>query len=194
MQTPTKNGVFDTTSGQTLYLFVDVKTEGESTWPAVLAALEPLRQKGYLSSIAPGSTTISSAPVTVVGTGNTPLDQIAPLDTRDVFFDAFLPNLTLSSYNITSLISPIASTDFAAVFGKVSSVDGVLNSTQQETLQTQVSAAHDKGILVRYWDLPAWPISLRNGVWRTLYNAGVDLINADDVLAAAGFSDESNYW
>jgi len=38
----TSNGVFDTASGQTLYLFVDLKTEGSSTWPVVLKALEPL--------------------------------------------------------------------------------------------------------------------------------------------------------
>ncbi len=39
---PTKNGVFDTSSGQTLYLFVDVKTDGLKTWPYVVKALEPL--------------------------------------------------------------------------------------------------------------------------------------------------------
>lgn len=38
----TYNGVFDTSSGQTLYLFVDVKTDGASTWPVVVEALEPL--------------------------------------------------------------------------------------------------------------------------------------------------------
>lgn len=32
----TKNGVFDTSSGQTLYLFVDVKTDGNSTWVCFL--------------------------------------------------------------------------------------------------------------------------------------------------------------
>lgn len=37
-----KLGVFDTNSGQTLYLWVDVKTEGKSTWEAVVKALEPL--------------------------------------------------------------------------------------------------------------------------------------------------------
>lgn len=37
-----KNGVFDTSSEQTLYLFVDVKTEGNETFVAVVKALEPL--------------------------------------------------------------------------------------------------------------------------------------------------------
>lgn len=38
----TRNGVFDTSSGQTLYLFVDVKTSGATTWPVVVKALQPL--------------------------------------------------------------------------------------------------------------------------------------------------------
>lgn len=49
-----------------------------------------------------------------------------------------------------------------------------------------MAVAHGKGIKLRYWDQPAWPISLRNGVWKLLWDEGVDLINADDVLAAAG--------
>lgn len=39
---PTRNGVFDTDSTQTLYLFVDVKMDGLSTWPYIVRALKPL--------------------------------------------------------------------------------------------------------------------------------------------------------
>jgi len=39
---PTHNGIFDTVGTQTLYLFVDVKTDGPSTWPYVVRALAPL--------------------------------------------------------------------------------------------------------------------------------------------------------
>ena len=39
---PTHNGVFDTDGRQTLYLFVDLKTDGITTWPYVVSALEPL--------------------------------------------------------------------------------------------------------------------------------------------------------
>ena len=42
LNAPTHNGVFDTAATQTLYLFVDVKTDGPSTWPYVVRALEPL--------------------------------------------------------------------------------------------------------------------------------------------------------
>lgn len=42
LSAPTHNGVFDTDGTQTLYLFVDVKTDGATTWPYVVRALEPL--------------------------------------------------------------------------------------------------------------------------------------------------------
>ncbi len=42
LTTPTRNGVFDTVGTQTLYLFVDVKTDGPITWPYVIRALAPL--------------------------------------------------------------------------------------------------------------------------------------------------------
>ena len=49
---PTHNGVFDTNGAQTLYLFVDVKTPGNTTWPYVVKALEPL----YGTALPPPST------------------------------------------------------------------------------------------------------------------------------------------
>ena len=38
----THNGVYDVDSKQTLYLFVDMKTDGTKTWPYLVDALQPL--------------------------------------------------------------------------------------------------------------------------------------------------------
>ena len=65
---PHCRGVFDRDGSQTLYLFVDVKTDGQTTWPAVVTALDPLRQKGWLTSV--NGSTIFHRPITVVGTGS----------------------------------------------------------------------------------------------------------------------------
>lgn len=131
-------------------------------------------------------------PVTVIGTGNTPLNQVQILTHRDYFYDAPIPFLNSTFSNITNLVSPIVSTDFVPQFGTINGTS--FNSTQLALLRSQIAVATGKGIGVRYWDQPAWPVSTRNAVWRTLYEEGVVLINADDILAAAGFSDESNYW
>ena len=127
--------------------------------------------------------------MTVIGTGNTPLNQVQPISNRDYFYDAPIATLNTTFSNITSLVSPIASTDFNALFGPV--LGTALNATQLDLLRAQVAYAHGKGIKLRYWDQPGWPISTRNGIWRQLTEEGVDLINADDVAAAAGFSDDA---
>ncbi|KAF2202618.1 hypothetical protein GQ43DRAFT_470732 [Delitschia confertaspora ATCC 74209] len=185
---PTRNGVFDADAGQTLYLFVDIKTGPMDTWSAVLSALSPLVREDYLS-IYDGKT-FKSGPVTIIGTGNAPLSTIqsTPLsesNPRYAFYDAPLPLLSSTFDNITRFDSPIASTNFAAQFGNV--VMETMNSTQLDLLREQVTTAHEKGIKVRYWNQPSWPIGTRNAVWRTLIDEGVDFINVDDLAGAAAF-------
>lgn len=181
----TRNGVFDTSPGQTLYLFVDVKTDGAATWPLVTRALQPLRDAGYLATAAGGSA-VAAGPVTVVGTGNTPLGQVQGVSPRDYFYDAPVAALGTAFGNITSDVSPVASADFAAQFGDVRSGAG-LDAAQLALLRAQVATAHARGIKVRYWDQPGWPVGTRNAVWRTLWENGADLINVDDLEGAANF-------
>lgn len=180
---PTHNGVFDTSSGQTLYLYIDIKTDGEKTFPYVVKALEPLRAGGWLTTY--NGTAVTPGAVTVIGTGNTPLDQIQGVEQRDYFYDAPLPDLDTTFKNITSDVALTANVAFSEMFGEVRGRE--FNSTQQRILEEQITSAHDKGILVRYWDLPGWPVGTRNAVWRILWEAGVDLLNVDDLEGAADF-------
>lgn len=185
----TKNGVFDTSSSQILYLFVDLKTDGETTWPYVLSALEPLRSAGYLTTT--NGTGITSGPVTIIGTGNTPLEHILNNTHRDYFYDA--PLATLSQYtNITSLVSPIASTDYEANIGSPNGT--TFNATQIDSMVSQINEAKRRGIAARYWNTPGWPISTRNAVWAKVLELGAGLLNADAVADAAGFSGTSGNW
>ncbi|KAI9374469.1 hypothetical protein BJX61DRAFT_294016 [Aspergillus egyptiacus] len=182
----TKNGVFDASTGQTLYLFVDSKTSGPETFEAVIAALEPLREKGYLTTLK-GNETLIEGPVTVIGTGNTPYDMVGPVADREYFYDG--PLATLDEGGITALISPIASTSFTSAIGELSmkDADSVLSNKQLSTLRSQISVAKEKGILARYWGAPAYPIRARNLLWATLLSEGVGLLNADDLAAAAEY-------
>ncbi|KAK2071411.1 hypothetical protein P8C59_005839 [Phyllachora maydis] len=181
---PTRNGVFDTAPGQTLHLFIDVKTDGPTTWPQVVGALGPLRRAGYLTSV--DGAAVAPGPVTVVGTGNTPRGLVEGVSPRDYFWDGPLATLNGTDAHVTRGVSPVASADFAAVLGPV--VGGpALDADQTARLRAQVAHAHAKGILVRYWDLPGWPVGTRNAVWRILADAGVDLINVDDLAAIADF-------
>ncbi|EPQ64874.1 Bgt-1089 [Blumeria graminis f. sp. tritici] len=183
----TYNGVFDMDGGQTLYLWVDVKTDGAKTWPAVVKALEPLRSRGYLASS--DDKTFRYGPVTVIGTGNTPLDLVKSANPRNYFFDAPISALDNSLSDLTYHVSPVASAAFSTTFGGVSGSG--LNEGQLALLRKHISVAHPRGIRLRYWDQPGWPYSTRNQIWRQLKGEGVDFINADDVEAAAGLG---NMW
>ncbi|KAF8216129.1 hypothetical protein K438DRAFT_1800115 [Mycena galopus ATCC 62051] len=166
-------------SATPLQLLVDMKTDGPSTLPAVLSALQPLRERGYLTTCSSNGI-CTLGPLVVVGTGNTPLAGIQALDPRDVFFDAPLTALN-STFDIT--ISPLASTDYGVAVGW--SGIGTINQTALTAIQTYVADAHALGIRARFWDTPGWPIHARNNIWKTLIDNGADWLNADDLPAAA---------
>ncbi|KAG5358292.1 Altered inheritance of mitochondria protein 6-like protein [Yarrowia sp. B02] len=174
------NGIYSQNATKPLQLLIDVKTDGPSTWPHVVEALEPLRERGWLTFLENG--TIHERAITVVGTGNTPLDQIEDLDKRDYFFDGPLANVG----NLSASVAPLASTNFFEDIGIVwQPWTPFLVSSQIKKVQSQVDAAHEKGIKARYWNTPQWPSGLRDGVMSTLWEQGhVDFLNADDLAAA----------
>lgn len=179
-----QNGIFDTSSGQTLYFFIDLKTAADETWPAVLHALEPLRNGSWLTTY--DGTERFNRPVTVIGTGNTQFSDVQKYLPRDVFYDAPLSQLGSTQHaNLTANESPIASTDFVAAVGDVRKRE--LSDKQLRTLRDQIGVAHEKGIKARYWNQPAYPIGTRNAIWRILWDEGVDLLNVDDLKGASEF-------
>jgi len=179
------NGVWDTASDIPLQLLVDVKTDGVTTLPSILEALEPLRAAGYLTTYANG--TLTSSAITVVGTGNSPLEQVKELEPRDYFFDAPLTQLTDPSLNTTwdPTLSPLASTDYGVAVGW-SGIESI-SDAQRANITMFVSDAHERGIKARFWDTPGWPINARDSVWTELLNDGADWLNADDLEAASSF-------
>lgn len=205
----TLHGVFDTEPEQGLTLLVDVKTDGKSTWPEVVRQLEPLRARDWLTYSSNG--TIHRRPVTVVGTGETPFDVLNSNSSyRDYFFDAPLDQMweaenktrsdepksvplapatihkrgqgnsgTSPDDEYTEQNSWYASTEFNAVIGRI--WWGGLTDKQMNLIRGHVRGAHRRGLKVRYWGTPSWPVSLRNHVWDVLVREGADIINADDL-------------
>ena len=178
-----------------MYLWVDIKSSPTDTLPAVVDALQPLKRAGYLTSYDKGNGGVKNGPITIIGTGNTQLSQVQGVSPRDYFYDAPLAKLKSTYSNITSDVSPIASVDLKSAFGDNTKDmqklkrTGRFSKAQQAILDEQVSYAHSKGIGARYWDTPGFPISTRNRIWTTLWEAGVALINVDDLVAGASFSE-----
>ncbi|KAI5867242.1 hypothetical protein GGS23DRAFT_167409 [Durotheca rogersii] len=188
----TRRGVFDYDPEQTVVLLVDLKTDGAKTWPRVLSQLEPLRSRGWLTYFEDG--VVHPGQVTVVGTGNTPFDLVVQNSTyRDAFFDAPLGDMweDPSSANPPSIRDGPAHDDknsfyaSTSLFEAVGIVWGSFSERQLGIIRGQIKGAHRRGLKARYWDTPSWPISVRNEVWRTLIKEGADILNVDDLKAAA---------
>ncbi|TVY43999.1 Altered inheritance of mitochondria protein-like protein [Lachnellula subtilissima] len=207
----TSHGVFDTDPDVSLTLLIDVKTSGPETWPWVLAQLEPLREKGWLTFVQ--NNTLHKRPITVVGTGNTPFDVLTANSTyRDAFFDAPLETMwearhpssdpleedeasdmpstplhnvgqglsgTTANSSFNELNSYYASVSFHKAVGRVWRTR--LTPKQMKIIRGQIRGAHRRGLKARYWDLPSWPLGLRNHVWDVLVREGVDILNIDDL-------------
>lgn len=196
-------GVFVGNPSQTLVLLVDFKSDGESLWPVLMEQLQPLRESGYLSHFD-GSDMIHR-PITVVATGDAPFHRILENTTyRDIFYDAPLEKLAHASdsfeashpqtdepvYNAHN--SYYASVDFRKTIGSLPM--SRLSQNQLTKVRNQVRAAHERGLRVRYWGTPKWPVGLRNYVWRVLVRERVDVLNVDDLHGATRVDWKSRSW
>ncbi|KAJ5198450.1 altered inheritance of mitochondria protein 6 [Penicillium cinerascens] len=195
-------GVFATDPMQTLVLLVDFKADGELIWPYLMEQLEPLRENGYLTYF--NGSEVINRPITVVASGDAPLDRILMNAAhRDVFYDAPLDVLAHSAFSTVKDIkmdgsifndhnSYYASVDFHKSIGSLPL--SRLSQGQLAKIQNQVRAAHERGLKVRYWGTPKWPVGLRNYVWRALVREGVDVLNVDDLHGATKVDWSQRSW
>ncbi|ETN44861.1 uncharacterized protein HMPREF1541_09736 [Cyphellophora europaea CBS 101466] len=59
-----------------------------------------------------------------------------------------------------------------------------LTDKQLSLIRAQIRGAHQQGLKVRYWSVPAWPKGLQEYLWRVLVREGADYLNVDDLKAA----------
>ncbi|KAF2813837.1 uncharacterized protein BDZ99DRAFT_409941 [Mytilinidion resinicola] len=174
-----ETGAFEKDGNASLVLMLDFKTDGHDLWPVVLSQLEPMFKSGWLTYF--DGKDVHRGPLTVVGSGNTPFDDVIANSTeRYVFFDA--PLLDVANEKYTTENSYYASTAMEPAIGSAGPLK--LSGDQEDKLKTQIKAAADKGLVSRYWDTPSWPISLRDKVWTSLKDQGVGMLNVDDLVSA----------
>ena len=172
-------GVFDADSNVSVILLVDFKSDWYATWPALLAQLQPLRDNNWLTYY--DGTRMHRGPLTVVGTGNTPLEFVqSTLRDRFVFFDA--PPLSVSDAIYNSTNSYYVSVNLKDAIGKL--WFNRLSIKQEKALKNQIKIVQDKGLKSRYWDTPGWPISVRNMLWLKFTELEVGVLNVDDLESA----------
>ncbi|CEH18403.1 ALTERED INHERITANCE OF MITOCHONDRIA PROTEIN 6 [Ceraceosorus bombacis] len=169
-----------------IQLLVDLKTEGRKTLEATIKALHPLEQKGYLTTYKDGK--ITKGPIVVIGTGNTPTDALAALQSRNIFVDCPLGKLSEDfqiegqAYAYNSTLCGIASTSLGSL---APGYKGLMDPSADvvSNLTKAIDDAHLRGIATRVWDTPVWPSFVRDRVNGLLLSLGSDWINADDLDA-----------
>ncbi|GAA5981959.1 hypothetical protein JCM11641_006811 [Rhodosporidiobolus odoratus] len=177
-----------------IQLLVDLKTRGNETYHAVLKELEPLRKRDWLTRW--NGTHVVPGPVKVLLTGNgINLDvraQVAPQTKRDVFIDAPLLQLAEKwtgvdgeEYGWNTSLAPLASASFSSATSWAGRFP--ISATEEEDLRGTIEGAQAEGFQTRLWSAPRWPTFVRDRVWRTLYEIGVDWLDVDDIEAAAAF-------
>ncbi|KAL8660180.1 MAG: hypothetical protein Q9202_006776 [Teloschistes flavicans] len=193
-----KTGIFDTSPTTPLTLLIDLKTPSDTTFPLLLTLLRPLLAAGYLTTYDPTTGALVRGPITVVGTGNTDFTAaiLSPANAspRYIFFDAPLPALSSTTtdtdthdldlaYDPTN--SYYASVSFATAIGRPWL--GSMTQAQVVAVRRQIQGASERGLVSRYWDTPAWPRGVEEGVWGTLVREGVGMLNVDDLLGVRGW-------
>lgn len=161
------------TNGPGVILLVDFKTDGERTYAVLRETLESYRE--MLTSFG-GEVTTRGA-VTVVISGSRPIETISADPERLAAIDGRLSDLDddppVSLY-------PLISQSWRPTFNWIGR--GEMPADQREKLDRLIERTHSQGRILRFWAIPANP-----DVWAELLDAGVDLINVDNLSRFQSF-------
>jgi hypothetical protein len=185
-------GVFDAVPQQTLVLLVDFKSESQQTLAELDQQLKSLRERDYLTYW--NGTNRVSRSLTIVASGKVDFDDILALNPlrRDIFFDAPLASLhdrnDLFSteppdytYNISN--SYYASSELKDAIMMRANRDNT-SLALQDASSSQLDQAKSRGLISRYWGSRWSDYHTSEAVmWRFLINAGIGVLNMDDMAA-----------
>ncbi len=159
--------------GKTFTLLIDIKTDAESTFRALH---ELLAQYSQILTRAENAKQQLAA-VTVIVSGNRPEELIRHTTPRYVGIDGRLSNL---DSELPASLMPLISDNWSLHFSWRG--QGEFSPAEQRKLQDIIAQAHAKHRRLRFWATPDSP-----AMWRVLRDAGVDLINTDDLHGLSEF-------
>jgi hypothetical protein len=158
-----------------LTLLVDFKTAGPPTYAALARLLAEKTYDGLFSDFADDRFTPRL--VDVVVTGNRPITEITADHNRRVAIDG---RLTDTPPTATKELFPLISENWQDHF-KWRGI-GPMPAADRLRLSDMTKRVHAQGRRLRFWGAPDSP-----AVWIEQQNAGVDLLNADNIIALQSF-------
>lgn len=158
-----------------LLLLVDIKSEAEATYAALRRLL---RQYADLLTIFTPDARLEGA-VTVVISGNRPRATMEAEAIRFAAYDGRLEDLS-AEVPASPAFMPLVSSHWARI--SEWSGDGPFPEEARARLEQAVRTAHAQGRQLRFWATPD-----HAAAWQLLLDAGVDLVNTDDLDGLAAF-------
>lgn len=162
----------------TVYLMIDFKSDADSTY----RVLRPVLQKYAMMLTQWRDGRTKTGAVTVIVSGNRPIEKAEKEACRFIGIDARHAEL---KDNTSASLFPWVSdnwTDYFDWHGR-----GDMPLAEKKKLARFVKKAHANGQLVRFWSTDSPFPSERLNMWTALTQAGVDLINTDDLAGLAAF-------
>ena len=165
-------------SPHSLVLLIDIKSDAKSTYEALRGVLSQYSE--MLTSYS--ETSVQPGAIDVIVSGNRPRELMMNEVVRFATYDGRLADLEVEvPANFISLISDNWENHFEW--------RGLGSLSDREHLQlTQiVQATHRRGYRLRFWNTPSPENGSLESVWSQLLDAGVDLMNIDDLAAYRDF-------
>lgn len=187
-----KHGIFYNSPETSLYLWMDIKNEANSTYDAILPLLQPFIDKNYLAYYNTTSDKFVPGPLLITITGNLPEERVRNETIRYAFLDGPLKNFTSADKSYMeewSKLSKLASASLEDLLGDEyeSSKKANFTDSQKKRIKSFLDKAHEYGMKTRIWGDIIWPKNLVKDHVKDLFELGSDLLNVDDVKAAADF-------
>jgi hypothetical protein len=158
-----------------LLLLIDIKTDSTTTYARLN---EVLRRYADIFTIFAGDTVVEG-PVIAVVSGERPERMMRTAPVRFAAFDGRLPDL-MRAEPLPPTFMPLVSESWA----KISRWNGSTPAPAalREELDRLVGLAHAQHRRIRFWGTPD-----NEAAWTLLRDAGVDLINTDDLTGLRAF-------
>jgi len=152
------------------FLFIDIKTDADSTY----AALDPVLQRYRKMLTEYRQHTRKQRAVTIILSGNRPITRIKNQSKRWAAIDGRLDE---QSFHESAELMPIVSDKWENHFSWRG--QGLMPGSEQARLTGLIRLAHASGHLIRFWGTDVDSSRYQTDFWSLLHQAGVDLINTD---------------
>ena len=154
-------------------LFIDIKSDGREAYAELRKLLKDYNN--IVSGLVDG--VWKERAVDIVVSGNRAKEMIANDLTRRVGIDGRISDFGSDQSNH---LMPIISDRWSSHFNWRG--EGTFSDKEKTKLKGMIQRAHKEGRRIRFWATPD-----KKSVWRELEDAGVDLINTDDLKGLSDF-------